>query len=106
VEGLEIIRFADLPEPEPLDTSRALGSQELTWERVLEEEPEVERALEELEGASQAGKPYAGRCLYVERHGMTPKAQVSKFVGWSARNPKLRSPEAYRLTMERMWALL
>jgi hypothetical protein len=46
--GLKIVRFADLPIPKPLDRSEAIPDGEITFERVLEEEPEVARIIGEL----------------------------------------------------------
>jgi hypothetical protein len=101
----KIVRFSDLPEPEPIDTSQAIPDSEVTWERILAEEPEVERVLAEL-GSTPRGRRYARWHLFVANHGTTPKAYLSKLVGWHARNPKLRSQEAYRLTMDHMWEVV
>jgi hypothetical protein len=103
--GPRIIRFADLPEPEPIDTSEAIPDGQITWERILEEEPEVSEVLTNL-GDVPNVRPYHRWQRYVRRHNTTTKAQLCKLVGWRARNPLLRSEAAYRMTMERMWELV
>ena len=101
-----IIRFADLPEPEPIDTSEAMPDGQITWERILAEEPEVSEVFRELLGCVPKGRRYSRWHRFVRRHGTTPKARLCRLVGWRARNPRLRSQEAYRLTMEKMWELV
>jgi len=90
-----IISFADLPEPEPLDTSQAIPRRELSWARILYEDPEVACVFADLYSVPMR-----------ERWGLYPKARLVKLVGWSARNPLLRSEAAYRMAMDRMWELL
>ncbi len=74
---------------------------EVTWVRILEEEPEVGWVMAEIQGKGKAGWH-----VFVARHGTTPKNYLCKLVGFDAYNPALRSQEAYRLTMERMWELV
>jgi len=101
---MKAVRLADLPTREPLDASEALGRKELSWERILEEEPEIGRVFDEL---SRGGKDGRRRWFaFYEVHGTTPKAYLCKLVGWDARNPRLRSPDSYRMVIERMWELL
>jgi hypothetical protein len=102
--GPQIIRFfADLPEPGPIDASEAIPDDQITWERILEEEPEVSEVLHELLRVREKHKRWS---RFVRCHNTTPKARLSRLVGWHARNPRLRSQTAYRLVMERMWELL
>jgi hypothetical protein len=92
---LQIIRFADLPEPEPLDTSQAIPRRELSWVRILDEEPEVAGVFADLYSFPVR-----------ERWRLYPQSRLCKLVGWRARNPRLRSEAAYRMAMDRMWELL
>jgi len=32
---IEVVRFADLPEPEPIDTTQAVPDDEVTWELII-----------------------------------------------------------------------
>ena len=71
VKEPEIIWFAEMPKAERLETSEVLGPQELTWERIFDEELEVSRVMEELE---EADKPYGtwhafAECLVSEVGG-------------------------------------
>jgi hypothetical protein len=100
-----VVRFSDLPSPEPVDYSEALPASELTWGRILDEEPAILDVLAELERAPGASE-YARWHAFVEEHGTTPKVALSKLAGWGARNPRLRSQRAYEAVMERMWDLL
>jgi hypothetical protein len=45
---LGIIRASDMPEPEPIDCSKALPARELSWERIVEIEPRLRQAEKEL----------------------------------------------------------
>jgi|SRR5215210_1473706 len=92
----KIVRFADTPEPKPFDCSQALKVDELSWELILEEEPEIGRIFDELRRIKPKHKRW-------KRH---PKMRLAKLVGWRARNPRLRSQEAYKMVMGRMWDLL
>jgi hypothetical protein len=70
----------------------------LTWERIISQELEVDRIIDELARTKDNHKR--------RRQNNFPKARLCKLVGWSARNPKLRSQRAYKMTMSRMWELL
>jgi hypothetical protein len=98
-------RFSDMPEPELLDTSEALPARELTWQRIISEEPSILDVLAALEKAT-GDSEYSRWHAYVEKHGTTPKAALSKMVGWGARNPALRSQRAYEMVMDAMWDLI
>jgi len=100
----EIVRFSDLPAPEPIDTSQAIPAMELTMKRILEEEPEILNVFAELERTQ--GRGMKGWHAFVDRHGTSPKAALSRLVGWGARNPRLRSQRAYEKVISRMWDLL
>src|SRR5215203_1227904 len=97
--------FADMPELEPIDASQAIPADEITWERILEEEPEVAKVFAELKSVRK-GRRQQRWFRFVDNHGTSPKACLCKLVGWYARNPRLRSQEAYRVVMERMWHLV
>jgi hypothetical protein len=56
IEEIRAICFTDMPEPEPIDRSEAIPDEEVSWERILKEEPEVGTLIRELREAS--GKPY------------------------------------------------
>jgi hypothetical protein len=86
IEEIRAICFTDMPEPEPIDRSEAIPDEEVSWERILKEEPEVGTLIRELREAS--GKPYLAWWAYVDAHGTTPKARLCHLVGWRARNPK------------------
>jgi hypothetical protein len=101
--GPQLIRFADLPDPEPIDTSEALAHDLISWERILAEEPEVGEVFRELESVRSKHQRWA---RFDHHHNTTPKAYLCKLVGWHARNPRLRSQAAYCLVMERMWELV
>ncbi len=101
--GPRAIRFADLPDPEPIDTSEALTHDLISWGRILAEEPEVGEVFRELESVRSKHQRLA---RFVHHHNTTPRAYLSKLVGWQARNPRLRSQAAYRLVMDRMWELV
>ena len=103
--GPRIIRFADLPKPDPIDTSQAIPDGEVTWELILAEEPEVSEVLAEL-GAVPKDGSYQRWHRFVHNHGTSPKARLCKLVGWHTRNPRLRSQAAYEMAIERMWELL
>jgi hypothetical protein len=87
---LQVVRFSDLPEPEPIDTTEALPAKELTWTRILTEEPAILDVFAELQRVP-GDSDYERWHAFVARHGTTPKAALSQMVGWGARNPRLRS---------------
>jgi hypothetical protein len=98
------ISFADRPEPVRLDASEALRSEEITWARILEEEPAVAKVFAELRAVPKGN--YRRWRHYVKVRGTSPKADLAKLVGWHARNPRLRSQKAYEMAIERMWDLV
>jgi|SRR5215208_122159 len=99
---IRVVCFADRPKPPPIDTSQAIPADEITWGRILSEEPEVAKVFAELEGVRK-GRRQERWFRFARNHGTSPKAYLCKLVGWYARNPKLRSQKAYRLVMEHMW---
>jgi hypothetical protein len=101
----EHIPWDELPKPKPIDRSKALPYEELSWERIVEEEPEVAGILATLQ-AGPNRYPYQRWHAFVDKTGTSPKARLAKLVGWHARNPRLRSAVAYEMTMKRMWSLV
>jgi hypothetical protein len=101
----EVVRFSDLPAPKPIDASRAIPAGELSWPRLLEEEPELLDVFAELQ-RTPGTSDYERWHAFGKRHDTSPKARLSELVGWRARNPMLRSQRAYEMVMERMWDLL
>src|SRR5215204_4928562 len=69
------------------------------------DEPEVAKVFAELKSVRK-GRRQQRWFRFVDNHGTSPKACLCKLVGWYARNPRLRSQEAYRVVMERMWHLV
>jgi hypothetical protein len=101
----KVIRFSDLPKPEPIDTSQALPAAELSLRRILEEEPKILDALAELERTPD-GPLFKRWRAFEANHGVTPTTYLGGLVGWHARNPKLRSEAAYEMVISQMWDLL
>jgi hypothetical protein len=104
-QKLEVVRLADLPAPKPIDTSEALPAEELSWELLLAEEPEILEILDLLQSFPNR-YPYERWHVFVKKTGTSPKAYLTKLVGFSARNPRLRSMEAYEMVIRRMWELV
>lgn len=92
----ERVMLGHKPRPEPLDQSQALEPYELTWNRIIYEEPLIKEELDHL-GSLPTKR---------ERWKARPKAELSKLVGWSAENPLLRSSAAYSMVIKRMWDFL
>ncbi len=100
-----------------------------TWEKLVSEEPELlelekraraRRRLDSLkrrilaigEPVPEAVLEWAEKtCTLNEWYAITSEggdteARVERLVGWFARNPKLRSSEAYDCALEHLWRIL
>ena len=73
-----------------------------TWDYITQQEPKVATAFAELEMMPNR-RPYERWHAFVDIYGTTPKAYLTRLVGFQARNPNLRSQEAYRIVMSRLW---
>ncbi len=119
------IDISRLPEPPMPDTSQALPPEDLSWERLVELEPELAKLEREvqayrkldrlqrqilalpvdlpLEAFRWAATTCANAIWY--GYGGYPgiKPRLLGLVGWHARNPALRSSAAYDLAYRRLY---
>jgi hypothetical protein len=107
--GWEEIPWSEVPEPEPIDTSKALPAKELSWERIVEIEPRLAAAEHDIKAVGRKrGKPFCANAIwygYLDP-AFSFKERVNCYAGWEAKKPELRSPEAYDIAYDYLYALL
>src|SRR5215208_2067079 len=103
------IPWEDIPEPPPIDPEELLPPEDVTWENLVEVEPRL-RALErDVQTVADKGGP--SFCANAIWYGyLDPefgfKERMTRYMGWIAEVPELRSIEAYDLAYEHLYDLL
>jgi hypothetical protein len=106
---LRIIRASDMPDPVPIDRSKALPARELSWERIVEIEPRLRQAEMELSAMTRKNKkPFCANAIWYGYRdpAFSYKERVNRYTGWHAEKPELRSPAAYDIAYDHLYDLL
>jgi|SRR5215208_1693002 len=107
---LKVTRASEVEIKPPPDNSGALPASELSWRRIKHIEPRLAEA-ERLIRCVHDPHWQAGFCANDIWYGYPDtrfsfRARVGAYAGWFAERPELRSPEAYDIAYDYLYALL
>jgi hypothetical protein len=103
------IPWSEIPEPEPIDRSKALPASELSWERIVEIEPRLKHTEKVIRALTdKGGRYFCANELWYGYNDISQsfKGVVIRYAGDYAERGELRSNAAYDIAYEHLYDLL